>query len=153
MSFIKTSSVLAAVFLGTFAGSARAQEQIDVKVPFSFSVHGREFPAGRYAVSNEHGAIEVLGIDKPSVIFTLTIPTTGFDPAGSEPALVFIHHENDYLLSQVWESSTEGFALLARPVASRRAQAQPVSPVFEDTIVVVAANGKATDSTRSAVRD
>src|SRR4029077_14612751 len=39
MSLIKSSSVLAAVFVGLFAGSARAQEEIDVKVPFSFVVH------------------------------------------------------------------------------------------------------------------
>ena len=112
MSLIKSSSVLAAVFVGLFAGSARAQEEIDVKVPFPFVVHGREFSAGRYAVSHEHGVIEVLGIDKPSVIFTLTVPTNGLDPAGSEPALVFIHHENEYLLSQVWQSKTEGQAIL-----------------------------------------
>jgi len=142
MSLIKSSSVLAAVFVGLFAGSARAQEEIDVKVPFPFVVHGREFSAGRYAVSHEHGVIEVLGIDKPSVIFTLTVPTNGLDPAGSEPALVFIHHENEYLLSQVWESTTEGFALPEHPAVPRRAQAQPEPAVSEDTTVVVAANWK-----------
>jgi hypothetical protein len=140
MSLIKSSSVLAAVFVGMFAGSARAQGEIVVKVPFPFVVHGQEFSAGRYAVSHEHSVIEVLGLDKPSVIFTLTNPTTGFDPAGSQPALVFIHHENEYLLSQVWESTTEGFALPEHPVDPRRAQAQRVSPVSDERTVVIAAN-------------
>jgi len=38
----------------------------------------------------------------------LTTPAAGKDPAGSAPALTFSRDENQYRLSSVWQSETEG---------------------------------------------
>ena len=40
--------------------------------------------------------------------FVSTVPAAGKDPAGSVPALMFSHDENQYRLSSVWQSETEG---------------------------------------------
>jgi hypothetical protein len=140
MTLIRKSSVLVAVFLGMFAASARAQEGIVAKVPFPFVVHGRELPAGRYAITQDEGALKVLGLDNTSAIFTMTISADGLDPAGSQPALVFIRYENEYLLSQVWDSRTEGFKLPEQSVVPGRAEAQPEAS--EAATIVIAANWK-----------
>ena len=38
----------------------------------------------------------------------------GDDPAGNQPALVFLRLENEYRLSQIWESTTVGRELSTR---------------------------------------
>ena len=68
--------------------------------------------------------------DERSECFALVHAAAGRDPAHSEPALVFIHHENGYLLSQIWESDTDGVALAEEPDASKHyVEAQPLSSV------------------------
>src|SRR5476651_493080 len=98
MSLIKKSSVLVAVILGMFAGSARAQETIDVKVPFPFVVRGDELPAGRYDVVVHNGILSIRGMDNSAKIIALTLPADGRDPAGNQPSLVFLRYENQFLL-------------------------------------------------------
>jgi hypothetical protein len=139
MSLITKTSVLAAMFLGLFAGSARAQEGIVAKVPFPFVVNGKEFPAGRYAITQDDSALEIVGMDNPSAMVMMTTSADGRDPAGSQPALVFVHYPDEYLLSQVWESTTWGLKLPERSIVSRHAEAQPAAP---EGTTVVAANWK-----------
>ena len=126
--------MLVAVFLGMFAGSARAQGPIVAKVPFPFAVHGKTFPAGRYAISRNASVIEVTGLDNSSVMFTMTNRASGFDPAGSQPALVFRRDENEYQLTQVWESSTDGLDVSEESIARRHghtaAQEELVVPTY-----------------------
>ena len=140
MSVIKKSSVLVAVFLGMFAGSARAQDEIVAKVPFPFVVRGVNFPAGRYDIIDDRGAIEIRGLNNTSAVFAPTLPADGRDPVGDQPALVFTHQENDYFLTQVWESHDDGLALRVPSADRRRAEAQPAESGAP--IVVVAANWK-----------
>ena len=111
MIAIKKSSVFAAVFLGMFVSSARAQGIITVKVPFRFVVNHEEFPAGQYdirTVGSAGAVISIEGMNNRSFAFALTMPAYGDDPEGDQPALVFKRYENEYRLSQIWESSTEG---------------------------------------------
>jgi hypothetical protein len=131
MNAIKASVVLAVGFLGIFAGSARAQEIIVVKVPFSFVVHGKEMPAGRYEVTSDAGVLTVRGTDNNASSFALTMPADGRDPVSNEPSLVFVKHENQNMLSQIWESPTEGLAIPGSPVVSKhdRAEIQSPSPI------------------------
>lgn len=126
MRTIKTSAVLAAALLGIFVGTARAQETVVAKVPFPFVVGGEEFAAGRYGISTEEGVLSIRGLDNGGGGFAMTRPADGRDPAGSEPSLVFIRYENQYLLSEIWDSSTEGFAISEKSAAPKdqRAGAQ-----------------------------
>ena len=132
MSLITKSSVLVAVFLGMGVGSARAQERVVAKIPFPFVVTGKEFPAGRYAFStDDHNVLLIRSADDRLERFALVHAAAGRDPAGSEPALVFIHYENEYLLSQIWESGADGLALPKGPDALKHAgaDAQPLPSV------------------------
>jgi hypothetical protein len=133
MSAMKKSSVFVAVILGCFVGSAHAQGNMTVTVPFPFIVGHQEFPAGQYDVRTPDGAqevIEIEGVNNKAAAFALTLPAGGGDPIGNQPALVFSRHENEYRLSQIWESSTIGHELpalsSARP-ATERSEAQPGS--------------------------
>ncbi len=111
MGVIKKSSLFAIAFVGLFVCSARAQGTITVKVPFPFVVDHQEFPAGQYDVREVENAGTVLsieGVNHKLASFVLTMNAGGDDPAGDEPSLVFTRYENQYQLSEVWESRTVG---------------------------------------------
>lgn len=100
--------VLAAACLGVAAGSARAST-LDVKVPFPFVVQGKTMPAGQYQVTDDDGVVRLRGEKGTHAIDTvLTIPATGSDPGGKHPVLTFKRHENQYRLTGIWESETQG---------------------------------------------
>ena len=63
MGAIRKSSVLTAVLLGMFVGSARAEGIVTVKVPFPFIVGHAEFPAGQYDIrkSEDIGSVVSIG--------------------------------------------------------------------------------------------
>jgi hypothetical protein len=112
-SAIKKSLVFAVVALGLFAGSAQAQEEMIVKVPFAFVVQGQTLPAGKYVVSRgseDRSAMVLRGEDanSKSIAIVMTMPADGHDPAGDKPALTFSRFENQYRLSTIWESASEG---------------------------------------------
>jgi hypothetical protein len=112
---IRKSLTLTAVFLGLCVGSAHAEEVI-VKVPFPFVVRGQTLPAGEYVlqpVSQDLAVMMIRGgnAHHESNALVLTSPADGRDPAGDKPALVFTRVENQYRLSAVWESGTEGRTL------------------------------------------
>jgi hypothetical protein len=115
---INKSLAIAAVFLGVCAGSAHAEE-VTVKVPFPFVVHGQTLPAGEYVVApaTDDSAVMIIRGGNPrheSMALVETIPADGHDQAGDTPSLTFRHVENEYRLSTIWESGTEGRALLNR---------------------------------------
>ena len=124
MRSIKKSAVLAVAFTGLFAGAARAQERVVATVPFPFVVHGEQLPAGHYDLTNDDGVLSIRGTHNRAVMIALTQRADGRDPAGDEPALVFIHYENQNLLSQIWGSETEGVALPERAITPSRDRAE-----------------------------
>ena len=132
MSVIKKSSGLVAVFLGMFVSSARAQETIVVRVPFPFVVRGEQLAAGRYDVIVDSGVLLIRNADRGAGVFATTFGAGGGDPAGDNPALVFVRGERGYVLSQIWESSTEGRALVGVSAVEHHAEAQSDGP----TVVV-----------------
>lgn len=112
---IKRSSAFALVFLGLCAASARAGEVI-VKVPFPFVAGGRTLPAGEYVMqpAGQDPAVMLIrgeNANHGSSAFVLTIPADGHDPAGDKPSLTFTRVENQYRLSTIWESGSEGRTL------------------------------------------
>jgi hypothetical protein len=109
--------VCAALLLGLFGRSARAEERMVVTVPFEFVVKGEVLPAGRYEVvegagGNDRSVVLVRQDHGKAVALTLSTPADGRDPKGSQPALVFSRIENRYVLSQVWEGEDDGRQLL-----------------------------------------
>ena len=140
MNVITKSSVLAAVFLGTFVVSARAADLITVKVPFPFVVDHKEYPAGRYDIRSDEesgGAIWIEGMDNKSVTVALTVHADGRDPAGTEPALVFTRSENAYQLSQIWDSRSNGRELTGVS-APRHAGRSKTQSAASETVTITA---------------
>ncbi len=111
---------MAVAFLGLAGATASASpsDTLEVKVPFAFVVNGRNFPAGQYRVEREDMSRSVLLIrgekGNHAAMFVSTTPAGGHDPAGSVPVLTFNHYENQYRLSGVWESETDGLNLNGR---------------------------------------
>ena len=141
MSVISKSAVLAAIFLGTFVVSARAEEIIRVDIPFAFVVDHHEFPAGHYDVRRSDDSAEVIwieGMTRRSAVAVLTVRLDGRDPAGAQPALVFTRSENVYRLSQIWESPNHGREL-AMPAGTRHAGRSASLSGGPETLTIVAA--------------
>jgi hypothetical protein len=114
MKTIKVAAALAFASLGMLASPARAQETVVAKVPFPFIVRGLQMPAGSYNVTADNGILTIRGMDNRSASFAIAIPADGHDPAGDEPSLVFVRWENQEMLSQIWESRTDGLSILQR---------------------------------------
>src|SRR5262245_18335768 len=138
MRAIKASSILALGFLALFAGSARADDVMNVTVPFAFVVGNHSFPAGRYEVDTVlNGNTDVFAIRSAATAassLAMTKPANGVDPAGSRPALVFHRYENTYRLTQIWESDSQGRALTGLPAAKTAHGEAQLAP--SDTYVV-----------------
>ena len=140
MGRFKRSVVLAVGFVGIFVGTAGAQETLVARIPFPFIVRGKELPAGKYDVVNTQGLITIEGWGTRSAAVALATPASGQDPEGRQPSLVFIHSEGRYTLSQIWESDSEGLALLGRSARERHVGA--LRPASEPTAVVGAEYAK-----------
>ena len=77
MRSLKKIGLLAAAFLVVGSGSARAST-IEVKVPFSFVIHGQTLPAGQYRVSDDSGVVQFLGEKgNKASMFVMTMPASG----------------------------------------------------------------------------
>jgi hypothetical protein len=105
---------------------ARAQTRMIATVPFDFIVRGQTFPSGNYEVrlsDSGNGIALIDNLKSYAATYTVTIPSGGSDPAGSQPVLVFDRIENRYFLAQIWESRSEGQALVGpyrrRPTRAR----------------------------------
>jgi len=121
MKSLLSKSVLiasAVVLLGGVAARADAQEAVKVKVPFPFVVHGQTLPAGEYRIQRLELEPSILFIestkDANQGVFVATMPASGHDPQKDRPVVTFTRHENEYVLSNVWESSEEGQTVIGR---------------------------------------
>jgi hypothetical protein len=111
------SALGAAACLLATAGTAHAQDVLDVKIPFAFVVKGQSFPAGQYTIERAAMNESVLLIrgqhGNPRAMFVATRPTDEpHAPAGDRPAVQFTRHENQYRLSSVWESASDGLSVM-----------------------------------------
>jgi hypothetical protein len=105
---LKSAMAGAALLFGS--GTARASDILQVNVPFSFLVGGESFPAGHYMVEEDTLAgpavLLIRGMHTRQAAFVLTRAASGRGP--HQPALEFTHRENQYRLSNVWESPGDG---------------------------------------------
>jgi hypothetical protein len=116
-SVLLKSVLLAGAFLAFAGANASASWNVmEVRVPFAFVVKGQTFPAGRYLVEQENGSTVLVRGEKDNhaAAFMITTPADGQDPAGAKPTLTFTRSENQYRLSNVWESGNEGWSVTGR---------------------------------------
>ena len=118
--FKNSSMVLAGAFLLVAGATAHAEmtNVVEVKVPFSFVVRGKTFPAGQYMVERDGTSVLLIRGERGNHNFTLApvTPAGGQDPAGNTPALLFKLDDetHQYHLSSVWDSGDEGWSLAGR---------------------------------------
>jgi hypothetical protein len=119
MRSVLRMSILAVGFL-VFVGttSLAASDTLEVKIPFGFVVNGLNLPAGLYRVERIDTLPSVLLIrgekGNHDAAFVLTSPAGGHDPAGAAPVLTFRRYEDQYRLSSVWQSGTEGWSVVGK---------------------------------------
>jgi hypothetical protein len=113
---LRRATLIAAGLLALTGGTARAAV-VDVKVPFPFVVEGQQFPAGEYRLQRDQTDSSVVLIrgekGNTPAVFVLTTPAAGHDPAGDKPALTFKRYENQYRLTNIWESNSQGHEVRA----------------------------------------
>jgi len=122
----------------TTAVRGDAQTRLIANVPFDFTVHGRDFAAGKYEVrmpDSAGGIIMIDNVQDRTAMFASTYPSGGHDPAGEQPVLVFDHRENKYALAEVWVSGTEGESL-----AGLKRTSHPRATAHTDETYVLASN-------------
>ena len=118
-SIMRKSVMVAGAFLLFAGANASASEgyTFEVKVPFPFVVTGQTFPAGQYMVEEQgDGSSLLLRGEKGNhaVTFLRTTRASRQEPGGTNPALTFTRSENQYQLSSVWESGSEGWRIINR---------------------------------------
>lgn len=123
------AALAAAGFLGVFAGPAHAQDVMTVNVPFSFVVHGRTLPAGRYEIDTNGPVVSLQGLNTEAAVFALATPAGGNDPKGDAPVMVFVPHEKTYRLAQVWMDDSIGMSVGHMPKRSSSVAAN-LAPTF-----------------------
>ena len=117
---MRNAVLIAGAILVFAGGTARASTSnvLEANVPFPFVVNGQTMPAGKYMVQRDDTSSSVLLIrgegNNHASAFVSTTPDGGHDPAGSQPALTFKRHENQYRLASVWESGNEGWDVSAQ---------------------------------------
>ena len=117
---MRNAVLIAGAILVCAGGTARAStwNVVEANVPFSFVVNGQTMPAGKYMVQRDDMASSVLLIrgegNNHASAFVSTTPDGGHAPAGSQPALTFKRHENQYRLASVWESGSQGWDVSAQ---------------------------------------
>jgi hypothetical protein len=145
MSVIRKSLVFAAVLFGFCVSTAHAQGMIIVKVPFPFVAGQKTFPAGQYEIRGiDTGAVLAIKrmSDPSSFGFLITNSLIGYDPAGDQPSLVFTRSLNEYRLSQIWNSTSEGRELPGVSATQEDARADKQGGVPSAQTYLLAANWK-----------
>ena len=108
-------SGIAAAMLWAVSGGVAHAATVEVTIPFSFEVHGRPLPAGQYRIDRENTDPEVVLIHgehgNPIRLVVLTMPIAGPHPAVNQPSLIFVRHEGQYRLADIWETGGEGWEI------------------------------------------
>jgi hypothetical protein len=107
-TLLKKTILFAAIITGLSTAPALAEDVARVKISFPFVVSGHTLPAGEYEIRSDDvnaGVLYILGVKgtKGQAIVP-TITEYGHNPAGHDPSLTFVRHENEYRLSAVWET-------------------------------------------------
>ncbi len=122
--FVRSFLVLAAIAGLAISAKAQTQDQVVVKVPFSFVAAGQTFPAGEYRIarlSDENRVLLLFSVDNRSNTVML-LPESEDTPRGNAQ-LAFATVGDQHLLSRV---QTENHAyILALPRTETLLSATP----------------------------
>jgi hypothetical protein len=107
-------SLIVLVTLGAMSAAAQTSDTIQVSVPFAFTVHNVDMPAGIYRftrASDGCGLLAVRNIDTRQETFFLSI-ATGFGTAPYQSSVAFRAGDGGYSLSDVrWAGYASGIQM------------------------------------------
>lgn len=147
---IGRAAFLAAALLLAAGGTARAGS-FEVKVPFPFVVNGQQLPAGQYRLVRDGDSVVLIRGEKLHMpaMYVSTMPAAGRDPAGDQPALTFVKHQDQYLLTDIRESGQELAAVQSTPPSPAHAKhstgthaTRGVVKSIDDATLVITPSGK-----------
>ena len=128
--------MLFAVAALAFSSAGFAQEvKVRAKVPFSFVIGNRTYPAGEYAIQTEryNHFLLVRSEDGQAHGFVQSFPLVTSQPAGAATKAKFVFHriDNTYFLAQIWAGRSFGREL---PQSSRETEMAANRPKSETVI-------------------
>jgi hypothetical protein len=110
LSVVAALSVLATLMVAAVY-AASLPERIKVDIPFSFTVGKATLPAGEYMVEEStQGVLLIRSIDRSANASALAIRAQNKKNM-ERPALVFHRYGEEYFLSRVWATGTDGLEL------------------------------------------
>ena len=90
----------------TLSTSVQAQSRITVKVPFTFVILDKTFPAGQYSVSSDRDKLTVQDSNGKAIFIGMTNPVSGRRVA-TTGQIVFHCYESRCFLSEFWTPERE----------------------------------------------
>ena len=121
-------SLIVLVALGAMSAAAQTADSIQVAVPFAFTVHNVDMPAGIYRftrASDGSGLLALRNIDTRQETFFLSI-STGFGAAPYQSSVAFRSSEAGYKLSDVrWAGYASGVQMHSANEVVITASARP----------------------------
>jgi hypothetical protein len=103
INFVLVTIVTAAMAVVTASIARAAEDQVVVRVPFSFIVGDTRLPAGAYIVkemSEDLSVVSIASMDGRHSVLTMTIALPG-DEAAVQPEVVFEKFGGQYFLARV----------------------------------------------------
>ena len=123
-------SLIVLVTLGAMSAAAQTADSIQVAVPFAFTVHNVDMPAGIYRftrASDGSGLLALRNIDTRQETFFLSI-STGFGAAPYQSSVAFRAAGAGYSLVDIrWAGYTSGAQLRVAQESVLTASARPES--------------------------
>ncbi len=94
------------MILSVSPAHAQSGREMTAKIPFSFIVANKTFPAGEYSVTrlnpqSDKAALAIKSLDGRMSKVVIAMPVQAGAPSESA-RLVFIRYEDQYYLSQIW---------------------------------------------------
>lgn len=127
--------IVAAVFATVSCAGLSAQNvELRADVPFDFYAGNTLIPAGEYVVHARGPAVWLRGPGGTPVFASNTNRTESLWPSRQE-RLVFNRYGNEYFLSAIWTSFTDGRQLI--PTARQKELAKRVNVPVQATVALV----------------
>ena len=121
-------SLVVLVTLGAMSAAAQTSDTIQVSIPFAFTVHNVDMPAGNYRIARAAGGSGLLAlrnIDTEQAVFFLAIPT-GYGTAPTQSSVAFRSGEVGYSLTDIrWAGYPSGVQMRTAHEAVITASARP----------------------------
>ena len=123
-------SLVILVTLGAMSAAAQASDTIQVAIPFAFTVHNVDMPAGNYRVGRSadgSGLLAVQNIETHQTVFCLA-NQTGHSIAADQSSVAFRAAGAGYSLVDIrWAGYTSGAQLRVAQESVLTASARPES--------------------------